>query len=482
MSKKLRRALRDARRSESKKEQTGVMIALPVPYGSVVEAFPGWEQNDEVGDPHITLAILGDKSEFGYKSEIRQLKGAVEQWAANQEPFNGEINGHARFCNTGNDEGTDAVVLLYDSPALAAARTELVQALSNAGDIHVSEEHGFVPHITIGYVEKGANGLEDSLAAVPLQIETVGLHIGEEVVFFPLGSGLKEAFEQIHTCEALLKSSVINTAAAYLRMIKDFDDAIDKLYPIERSGMTRKQVMDKARWWEDQRVEKHEAFLAALKRAGIKLRRPATYGSGGGRVDSTKLAQYILQHHVRDTDDLPSGYVIKEAMIPGRVVRAARDYVEIIEESEDWERSMSFDEIRYWEDERVRAHDVFLRALKAAGIKPLHRGTSTDLAYAIAKGVRDTDKIPRQLLEVIKQQGTKWVLWSKDGKKKLGTYDTKEEAEERERQIQAAKHAKGETIIWPWPVTGMGRRDRSRKLRGKKHPMKKEKELEDEKR
>jgi hypothetical protein len=45
---------------------------------------------------------------------------------------------------------------------------------------------------------------------------------------------------------------------------------------------------------------------------------------------------------------------------------------------------------------------------------------------------------------VIKHEGNKWVLYAKDGEKVLGSFDTEDEAKERERQIIAAKAAKGE--------------------------------------
>lgn len=41
---------------------------------------------------------------------------------------------------------------------------------------------------------------------------------------------------------------------------------------------------------------------------------------------------------------------------------------------------------------------------------------------------------------VIKHEGGKWVLYSKDQTEVLGRHDTKEEAEEQERAIQASKH------------------------------------------
>lgn len=43
---------------------------------------------------------------------------------------------------------------------------------------------------------------------------------------------------------------------------------------------------------------------------------------------------------------------------------------------------------------------------------------------------------------MIKQEGKKWILYAKDGSKVLGTFDTEEEAIEREKQIQYFKHKK----------------------------------------
>jgi len=43
---------------------------------------------------------------------------------------------------------------------------------------------------------------------------------------------------------------------------------------------------------------------------------------------------------------------------------------------------------------------------------------------------------------VIKKSGYKWILYSKDKKKKLGEFRTKKAALKRERQIQFFKHMK----------------------------------------
>lgn len=44
------------------------------------------------------------------------------------------------------------------------------------------------------------------------------------------------------------------------------------------------------------------------------------------------------------------------------------------------------------------------------------------------------------LQETIRHEGSKWVLYTKDGAKVLGSFGTKAEAEKRERQIQFFKH------------------------------------------
>lgn len=59
---------------------------------------------------------------------------------------------------------------------------------------------------------------------------------------------------------------------------------------------------------------------------------------------------------------------------------------------------------------------------------------ATDVAVNKEKSAR--------FAEMIKQEGGKWILYSKDGKKKLGTFGSQDEALKRERQIQFMKNAK----------------------------------------
>jgi RimK family alpha-L-glutamate ligase len=51
------------------------------------------------------------------------------------------------------------------------------------------------------------------------------------------------------------------------------------------------------------------------------------------------------------------------------------------------------------------------------------------------------------LMETIRHEGGKWVIYSKDGKKKLGTYPTETAAKKRLREIEFFKHQHEETVV-----------------------------------
>ena len=67
------------------------------------------------------------------------------------------------------------------------------------------------------------------------------------------------------------------------------------------------------------------------------------------------------------------------------------------------------------------------------------RKSDNDL-WQKAKKSKKSKKESVELDEILKKEGSKWVLYSKDGSKKLGEFDTKEDALKRERQIQYFKH------------------------------------------
>ena len=50
---------------------------------------------------------------------------------------------------------------------------------------------------------------------------------------------------------------------------------------------------------------------------------------------------------------------------------------------------------------------------------------------------------------MIKKEGEKYVVYSEDGKKKLGSYNTEEESKKRLKQVEYFKHTKESVdIVW----------------------------------
>lgn len=340
---------RDLERMASKLESvtesvthTGVIVALPIPHRAMKAAFPQWRLNPDVGEPHVTLAYMGDCSEF--ENGPDSLLEAVRRWARKQQPVSGSINGFARFCGAGEK---DAAVLLFDSPALTGARQDLVTELSNQADIHVSADHGFTPHITVFYMDKGEKLLGRSVGAVPVKIDVVQVFWGDTVLDFPLGGSGTE--------------------------------------PVQ------------------------EAWVQ---------------GRGQGNLKNL------------DT------WVLKKGKYKAMLVKKKGE--------NRWKIAIGMPN-GLWE---WQAH------------------TFSDAQGPRAAQIQAERMLNWHYSEIIRKDGTKWVLWSKDGTKKLGTYDSKEDAEERERQIQAFKHAESEFEEDPMEApSGVRRRDMSRSIRGEKHPM-----------
>ncbi len=70
-----------------------------------------------------------------------------------------------------------------------------------------------------------------------------------------------------------------------------------------------------------------------------------------------------------------------------------------------------------------------------------------DVKYIAFEEATGEEESINHAAEIIRKEGDKWILYSHDGSKKLGEFDTKEEAEEREREIQAFKHMESQEAV-----------------------------------
>lgn len=170
---------------------TGVMVALyPDPMAALaIAAQPGvTEAADQL---HLTLCYLGNSSETHLAQNKARLIDCLALWAAFQwTPQRGTINGLGRFFHT-EDDGTNAVYVAPDLPALPALRQSLIAAIEAAG-FDYSQTHGFTPHITVAYVPAGAL-TPDIRIETPVTFDRLVLCWGDAQFDFPIRSVTKAA-------------------------------------------------------------------------------------------------------------------------------------------------------------------------------------------------------------------------------------------------------------------------------------------------
>lgn len=132
---------------------------------------------------HLTLAYLGKRSALS-DAAFERARDALRRWAAKQPPVEATINGIGRFVG----ETEDPVYFSPDAPELADARERLVRALVDVERIALPTEHGFVPHITLARLKKGAPTPRLS-ATTRVTFTEAALWAGDVREAFPLAGG-----------------------------------------------------------------------------------------------------------------------------------------------------------------------------------------------------------------------------------------------------------------------------------------------------
>jgi HK97 family phage portal protein len=161
-------------------QHTGVMLAFAIPElvgkqlleaVNASDALPAKAKLSALDELHLTLAYLGDSADLKFSQE--ELRVALKIFAAKHSALRGTIGGIGRMPAM---DGMDQVALyaLFDSPELPAFRESLVSTLKAAG-IFPDETHGFVPHITLGYIPVDATEIPAELPSLPVQFRDVVL-------------------------------------------------------------------------------------------------------------------------------------------------------------------------------------------------------------------------------------------------------------------------------------------------------------------
>jgi 2'-5' RNA ligase len=127
----------------------GAMVAVPVP-DTVAGALRGLVDLPDVPDVmHITLLYLGPAADIDDLVQSR-IDDVVREVAADMPPLDLKIAGFGTF--TQGPRGIP-VYAVPSGPGLSRLQAELEEEISDVADL--PSEHGWVPHITLGYVPDG---------------------------------------------------------------------------------------------------------------------------------------------------------------------------------------------------------------------------------------------------------------------------------------------------------------------------------------
>lgn len=113
---------------------------------------------------HVTLVFIPKGESPIPHDKINAALEAAEAVSARHPPIEARLTGWAYFDGASKDgEEKTALVALVDAPGLAELHVDLVAELKALG-IDTNNGHGFNPHVTFAYLEKG--GRVDDLPVI----------------------------------------------------------------------------------------------------------------------------------------------------------------------------------------------------------------------------------------------------------------------------------------------------------------------------
>jgi 2'-5' RNA ligase len=173
----------------------GVMVALYPPAAVQRElAVPGGSPADDL---HITLAYLGDGSSWSTEA-TEKVADALADVVSRSGALAGSVGGLGQF--PAGPDGAPTFVPV-DVPGLVELRQAIVDTLAAVGHPQVSE-HGFTPHLTLGY------GLSDvaPVESTPVTFDDAVLVVGDVRRQLPLTPPAAEPVEAVEPPRAPLEA------------------------------------------------------------------------------------------------------------------------------------------------------------------------------------------------------------------------------------------------------------------------------------
>lgn len=156
-----------------------VMVSLEfTPEDQKRLAQPGGLPPEEL---HVTLGYYGDSRERDDEALLRRI---TRNLAESIGPFEVQLNGLTRF----SGDESDPIVVNVDSPIIENLRAMLQQQGPK-----IESEHGFSPHMTLGYIKPEEDTPFRRWEPLTVTIETIALHYGPKVYAYTFGDGVRSS-------------------------------------------------------------------------------------------------------------------------------------------------------------------------------------------------------------------------------------------------------------------------------------------------
>lgn len=169
---------------------TGVMVAFFLkPSEAQQLVLPDGEPIDDL---HLTLCLVGDKSDI---KDIDRLKQVIGGYAQSASALQGTTSGIGRFTPSDSSDGLAPIISLVNVAGLQDFRGALVDALEQEG-YQIAKNYDYVPHITLMYANSSNAIPINDMDNISLNFDTLWLAIGDDRYAFPLNRSNNNAQQQ----------------------------------------------------------------------------------------------------------------------------------------------------------------------------------------------------------------------------------------------------------------------------------------------
>lgn len=128
----------------------GIMAALAPPKEVTDHLSVNDPDAEAEHDLHVTLAYLGKTGDYSLR-QLADLPEVMDAWAEGHQPLRLAVQGAGTFLAPGEGE-PHVLHALVNAPGLHRMQAHLVDHLKRYG-YQPRENHGFIPHITLGYTK-----------------------------------------------------------------------------------------------------------------------------------------------------------------------------------------------------------------------------------------------------------------------------------------------------------------------------------------